>query len=142
MIIVEIDVLANHKYFKVYRQTRPGKPERKLMLAVLVDAVQTYQKFAFSTSIRGQALFREAERWLWSEDSEGVFSFSNICEVFGLDPALFRRGLLKWREKRKRHGSPVKIVQRRSAANRPLKPTFSVPNRASCFSFETRRRDA
>jgi hypothetical protein len=140
MIFIEPDILAPHKYFKVYRQTRPGEPERKLMFAVLVDALQTYQKFAFSTSARGQALFREVETWLWSEDSDGVFSFSNICEVFGLDPGLFRRGLLKKRVTRNRRGPLAKIVQLRSPANRSRRPTFSAPYRASC-SFGRGRRD-
>lgn len=140
MIIDEIDVLASHKHFEVYRQTRPRKPERKLMLAVLVDAVQTYQKFAFSTSIRGQALFREAERWFWNEDSDAGFSFPNICDVFGFDPGLFRRGLLKRRVTRNRRGPLAKIVQLRSPANRSRRPTFSAPYRASC-SFGRGRRD-
>ncbi len=141
MISLETDVLASHKYFNVHRQTKAAEPERKLMFAVLVEAVQTYQKFACSTSARGQALFREAETWLWSENSDGVFSFSNICDVFELDPLLFRRGLLKWRVNRKLRGSPAKITQLRSPANRSLKPMFSTLNRASCITFERRRRD-
>lgn len=141
MINLETDVLASHKYFNVYRQTKPAEPERRLMFAVLVEAVQTYQKFACSTTVRGQALFCEAETWFWDQDYEGVFSFSNICEVFELDPALFRRGLLKWRVNRKLRGSPAKITQLRSPANRSLKPMFSTLNRASCITFERRRRD-
>jgi hypothetical protein len=133
MIIFDIDVLANHYYFKVYRQTKPGEPERKLMFAVLVDAVQTYQKFAFSTSTRGQRLFHETERWFWRDDCDGVFSFCNICDVFGLAPVLFRRGLVRWIMNRKRRGSRAKIVQLRSPEHRSRKPMFSAPNRASAF---------
>ncbi len=142
MILVEIDVLANHNYFKVYRQIKPGESERKLMLAVLVDAVQTYQKFVVSTSTRGKVLFRETETWFWSQDSDGLFSFLHICEVFGFDAALFRRALLKWRENRKTQGWSAKIVQLRSAANRRLKPAVSWQDKtSSSIFFEARQRD-
>jgi hypothetical protein len=129
VIIVEPDVLAPHEYFTAWRQTRFSEPERHLILAVLIDAIQTYQKFAFSRSHRGQAWFREVETWFLSTDSEDVFSFRNICDVLGLDAALFRRGLEKWRLTSKQTGSPKKVFQLRSPANRTLKPTFVARHR-------------
>lgn len=142
MILIEADVLVDEKYFRVYRQTKLGDPEKKLMFAVLLDAIQTYQKFAGSTSYREKALFTEAEAWFWSEDSDRIFSFANICEVFGLDPQLFRRGLRESLMSRKSRRSPAKVVQLRAAANRTRRLTLSGQSRASCFILGKRRRDA
>jgi hypothetical protein len=90
MISIGGDVRIDERYFRVYRQIKRADPERKLMFAVLVDAIQTYQKFAGSESFHGKALYRKEEAWFWSKDSDRVFSFAHICEVFGLNPAFFR----------------------------------------------------
>jgi len=129
MIMLETDVLASHSYLTVHRQLKPGQPERKLMFAVLVEAIQAYQKFAFSSSAHKQALFRDAEKWLWSNASDDVFSFSNICEVFEVNPAFLRCGLVKWRIARRQRELRAKTVQLRSPANRKSKLTFTAPRR-------------
>jgi hypothetical protein len=141
MGIIESDSVIHHTYFNVYRQSKSGGPERNLMLAVLVDAVQTFQKFSFPMSAREKELFRETKEWFWREDSEGLFSFINICEVFGLDPALFRRRLL-WVSNRQGIGSPAPKVQLRVVANRRTTLTSSVENRRDSFALlEKRQRD-
>jgi hypothetical protein len=141
VISIEGDVLIDERYFRVYRQIKPGDPERKLMFATLVDAIQTYQKFADSKSFRGKALFREVEAWFWSEDSDRVFSFANICEVLGLNPAFFRWRLRQLMIIHKRRVSRGKVVQLRPA-NRPRKLTYSGRSGGSCFTLGRERRDA
>jgi hypothetical protein len=133
MISIEADVLIDGKCFKVYRQTKPGAPERKLMFAILVDAIQTYQKFADSKSFRGKALYRKEEAWFWSEDSDRVFSFANICEVFGLNPAFFRWRLRQLTIIHKRRVSRGKVFQLRPVANRPRKQHF--PDRLEALAL-------
>ena len=129
-ILFEPDTLISEKYFKVYRLAKPAEAEKKLMFAVLVEALQTYQKFAFSRSARGQALFHEAETWFWKDEPDGVFSFSSICEVFGLNPPFLRKGLLQWVEGRERRGPPRKI-QLRVRVGRIRTPILSEQRRAS-----------
>jgi hypothetical protein len=129
--LFEPDILISQKYLKIYQQTKRAEPEKKLMLAVFVDALQTYQKFAFSRSARGKALFREAESWFWREKPDCVFSFSSICEVFGLNPPFLRRGLLQWVEDHKRRGASRKRFQLRTGAGRTRKPTLAPERRAS-----------
>jgi hypothetical protein len=141
MISIEASALIDEKYFRVYRQTKLGDPEKKLMFAVLLDAMQTYQKFAGSNSFRGKTLFREAEAWFWSEDYGRVFSFANICEVFGLNPPLFRRGLRQLRMNQKKRTSRGKVVQLRATANRPRKLMSSGRSRASRFTLGKSRHD-
>ena len=128
--LFEPDTLISENYFKIYRLTQPAEAEKKLMFAVLAEALQTYQKFAFSRSLRGQALFHEAKAWFWKEDLNGVFSFSSICEVFGLNPPFLRRGLLQWVEGRERREPPRKILLR-VRVGRIRTPILSEQRRAS-----------
>lgn len=124
-MLIEPHALIGEKHSSVCRQTEPGDSERKLMLAVLVDAIQTYQKFADSKSFGGKALYRQEEAWFWSENSDPAFSFANICQAFGLNPAFFRWRLRQLTILRKARVSRGKVVQFRPAANRPRKLMFS-----------------
>jgi len=129
--LFEPDILISQNYLENYQQTKAAEPEKKLMFAVLVDAVRTYQKFAFSRSDRGNTLFREVEAWFWGERSDCVFSFSSICEVFGLNPPFLRRGLLQWVEDCERRRPRRKIFQLRTVAGRTRKLTLLEESRGS-----------
>jgi hypothetical protein len=133
--MISIGVPTAEKYFRVYRQTKPGDSEKKLMFAVLLDAIRTYQKFALSTSVRRRARFREEAAWFSSEEADRVFSFANICQVFGLDPQLFRRELRRQLMMDRRGGRALpRPVHVRDAGNRTRKLTLSEPARAACFT--------
>lgn len=81
------------------------KPEDKavsqgiqaLMRAVLDDALWTWKKQFITKGRRAQRLAREAEEWFFSENDSWPFSFVNICEALGLDPAYIRQGIRQWR---------------------------------------------
>lgn len=75
------------------------QPEKRLMLAVLEDAVGTYQKYAFSKERNGERLFSEAEDWIESSEKEWPYSFANICDALGLEHEFMRSGLRKWRDR-------------------------------------------
>lgn len=75
------------------------EPEKRLMLAVLKDAVWCFQKYLFAPkSSKHECEFRVAKEWIWEEDSEWLFSFNNICETLGLGTAYMRQGLRRWKE--------------------------------------------
>lgn len=71
----------------------PSTPERRLVAALLEDAVNCFQKYRFAKDRRGRRLFWEAAEWLMGEEGEWAFSFERVCEVLGLDPDCLRRGL-------------------------------------------------
>jgi hypothetical protein len=73
-------------------------PEKRLLLAVLEEAVVTFQRYATEHGRRGRRLFREAEEWMGSEELFWPCSFRNICDVLGLDPGYLRQGLRRWRD--------------------------------------------
>src|SRR5262249_32883704 len=72
-------------------------PEKRLFLAVLEEAVVTFQRYATEQGRRGRRLFREAEEWMGSEELCWPCSFRNICDVLGLDAGYLRQGLRRWR---------------------------------------------
>jgi hypothetical protein len=78
------------------KQIREG--EEGLMLAVLDNAIECFQKYVLAQREREKRLFREAEEWIVEKDSDWFFSFENICETLQLYPDYIRQGLLCWKE--------------------------------------------
>jgi hypothetical protein len=81
-------------------------PEKRLLLAVLEEAVVTFQRYAAEQGRRGRRLFREAEDWMGSEELRWPCSFRNICDVLGLDPGYLREGLRRWRDEQQANPAP------------------------------------
>ncbi len=73
------------------RNARNG--EKRLMIAILEDAVAVYCKHRDPTTSKARRLFRDTQRWLQSDDRQWIFSFERICEALDLDPQWIRRGL-------------------------------------------------
>jgi hypothetical protein len=67
-----------------------SSPERRLLLAILEDAIVCFQKNYPRSPADGNRAFREAEEWIMSERYDGPFSFEHICSVLGLDPSAVR----------------------------------------------------
>ncbi len=83
----------------VYKKSiREG--EERLMLAVLENAVEYFQKYVLARKPRGKQLFQEAEEWFLEKDGEALYSFESICETLGLHPDHVRKGLMVWKEAR------------------------------------------
>ena len=63
--------------------------ERRLMLAVLEDALRTVLNARVGRS--SDAWVRDELRWLMSEDRSHPFAFEVICDVLDLDASWLRR---------------------------------------------------
>src|SRR6185369_10408677 len=72
--------------------------ERRLMLAVLRNALECYQKHLHSTDRTGRELFLEASAWIESTNGHGLFSFESISEALELEPQYLRRRLMLWKQ--------------------------------------------
>jgi hypothetical protein len=72
--------------------------EERLMLAVLENAIEYFQKYVLARNPRGKLLFQEAEDWFLDKASDALFSFESICETLGLNPEHIRKGLMIWKE--------------------------------------------
>jgi hypothetical protein len=77
------------------RSIREG--EEKLMLAVLENATEDFQKYVLASDKRGMELFQDAEHWILETNSPSFFSFENICAHLELDPEYVRRGFMRWK---------------------------------------------
>jgi hypothetical protein len=78
-------------------------PERRLMLAILSDAVECVRKYRDASKLDDRNLFQEAESWLMrpqAPHAEGFFSFEYVCEVLGFDPAAVRDQLRRQKKGR------------------------------------------
>lgn len=93
------DILLPAQYFETTRRKNRLEPEKKLMLAVLEDAIWCFQNCLRAQNKRRKGLFDDAEEWIMEEDADWLFSFQNICDVLGLNPEYMREGLTRWKEK-------------------------------------------
>jgi len=74
----------------------PGKPpqgERRLMLAVLEDAVDCYRTGRWARDPATRLLFAETREWVESTDCRALFSFESICDFLDIDADYVRRRL-------------------------------------------------
>lgn len=101
------DTILPTQYFDRLRRRTEYDGERRLMIAVLEDAVDVYRKLAGARDNRRRALFEDAEAWLESNDRTWIFSFENICDVLGLDSGYLRRGLHAQRRRAAQMGPRV-----------------------------------
>ena len=82
------------QFFDPVRERKSLQAERRLMLAVLEDAINCLQIRKRRHGIKKE-LYEETVDWLKSEDDEDVFSFQNICEVLDIDASKLRSKLLR-----------------------------------------------
>lgn len=67
--------------------------ERRLLLAVLKEAVHTYHRYCQAHTRREQRLFGEVQEWIWARDTDHLYAFESICSYLDLDPNFIRTGL-------------------------------------------------
>jgi len=96
--LFEPDALLPAQFYAAFRGGSAVRGEKRLMLAVLQDALDCYQKYAFSKESHGRQIFVEADQWISCEDRDWYFSFENICETLEISPAYLRRGMQDWRQ--------------------------------------------
>ena len=81
------------QYAELCRGSEPVQPERRLMLAVLSDAIVLFQT-------GGSQLVRrhdvdDAHRWILSDDRRWPYSFVNVCDTLGIAFEPLRRALVR-----------------------------------------------
>ncbi len=74
--------------------------EKRLMLAVLKDAVGCVGLYKSGRGSRSLQAYRAARRWVFAQDQAWPFSFENICLALDLDPVRLRSALCSPREHR------------------------------------------
>jgi hypothetical protein len=93
------ETLSSARFFDDRAAKTLIEAERKLMVAILEDAIQCFQDNFSETHSPRKRLFNDAHRWIFAVKNDWVFSFENICGVWGFEPGYVRKGLAQWREK-------------------------------------------
>lgn len=94
--LFEPEIVLPAQFFTSLRGRAAHNGERRLLLAVLEDAISCFRKHLVAHDNRGRRLFREAQGWIMSDDREYPFSFENICDCLQLDAAYVRQGVRQW----------------------------------------------
>jgi len=92
------DSLLPAQFFAALKQRSQACGERRLMAAILEDAIDCFQKYLWAKDNRSRNLRLEAENWFLSDDDSWPFSFINVCHALDLEPGFLRRGLMSWKE--------------------------------------------
>jgi hypothetical protein len=109
---LEPETVLPSQFFDRFQIDASLQPEKRLMLAVLEDAVGTFQKYATAPGRRARRLFAEAEEWFNSDDGTWPFAFVNVCQAIGLEPLYLRGGLHRWRDGQRSLGAdPAKVLR-------------------------------
>jgi len=96
------DTLVPAQYFVQVGADAASQPEKRLMLAVLEEAIATFQRHLFSETPRGKRLVEEVEVWMAGAGEEWPFSFDNICAALDLEPQCLRAGMDRWKHNERR----------------------------------------
>jgi hypothetical protein len=100
LLLFQPDVLLATEFFEGARRERRADPARKLMLAILEDAVNCLHCYGSNSSETARTLFRDARAWIMDRQNHWIFSFENVCESLQLNPEYIREGLRRWEERR------------------------------------------
>ena len=92
------DAILPMQFFQSLRSKGQFDGERRLMIAILEDAVNCFMKQVHAVDPKARRLYLDAEEWIMAEDPSWFFSFENVCNTLDLDPEYLRAGLLKWRD--------------------------------------------
>jgi hypothetical protein len=93
--IVEPDVFLPSQFYGSGGLSRQLDGEKRLMIAILKDAVECLNKYRGARNSLGNSQYQNALEWIEDEGTEWLFSFNNICDLLGFDPDYLRKVLIK-----------------------------------------------
>jgi len=108
--LLQPDTLLPSQYFAIVKRKGAHGPERRLVAAVLEDAVECYQKHLRARDEKTRQLFLDAEEWICSDDRSWPFSFENVCDLLQINPTYLRRGLFAWKDRQLSNHPRAKVV--------------------------------
>ncbi|MBI2360491.1 MAG: hypothetical protein HYV04_16575 [Deltaproteobacteria bacterium] len=76
------DTLLPAQYFETFRRKAHLEPEKRLMLAVLEDAIACVQKYLTARDHKGKAIFHDAEAWVMGGGQAGGPSESKNLSAY------------------------------------------------------------
>ena len=93
--ILEPDIFLPSQFYGSAGLSRKLEGEKRLMIAVLKDAVECLEKDRGSRNSVARSNYENAIEWVMDNGTDWLFSFANICDLLGFDPQYLRDVLLK-----------------------------------------------
>lgn len=109
--VFEADVVLPAQFWPPPSDAR-AEPEKRLMLAVLEDALGLLLLDARAPAKHRRAAVREATHWLNSDDRSRPFAFAAICDLLGLEAGRVRHAIAAMRSR------PAAFIRKRFQAGR------------------------
>jgi hypothetical protein len=81
------------QYNTLVRKRSAPDGERRLLAAVLKDAMRAFIMNMDGCRPRERRDFMEAYQWFHAKNQSGIFAYEAICEALGLEPEPLRRWL-------------------------------------------------
>ena len=113
-ILLQADIILPSQYFGSIGSVGLSG-EQRLMLAVLVDAINVLQSWQGGGSARKRRNFAEAAQWVNTRGTCHPFSFDSVCDALEIDSELLRSRL------RVLTVRPANSTRRRAVAHLRLK---------------------
>lgn len=115
------DVLTPSQFYGGVRTQHPQTHAvKRLMLAVLEDALRCLQTYIESRKSVDRRTFAEAKTWILDRTAQGPFAFDTICDALEIQPDCLRDGIRQWCTQLS-NGPHSRRLQRRSMRrNEPL----------------------
>ena len=85
------DAVLPSQFYGSRRGSEQAEAEKRLMCAVLKDAIRCSERNLRARSVGARRAFLEAEHWLFKERNGGPFCFEHVCEALGLSSDFVRR---------------------------------------------------
>jgi hypothetical protein len=104
------DIILPSQYFELTGTHRMSS-EQRLLLAVLVDAINILQGWRQAASVRKRNMFAETEQWVFSPGGGQPFSFESVCEGLGIDAKRLRHQLSNLPS----HDKPIRLRLKESS---------------------------
>ena len=93
--ILEPDIFLPSQFYGAGGLSRKLEGEKRLMIAILKDAVECLEKYRVARNGIGRLQYQNAIEWVVDTGTDWLFSFTNICDLLGFDPHYMREELLK-----------------------------------------------
>jgi len=83
--LLQTETILPDQYFDAQVQDERSEPERRLLLAVLEDALITLLQHSGRASAASQRLVVETQSWIASDRRESPFDFAALCDILDLE---------------------------------------------------------
>ncbi len=91
-LLSQTDIILPSQYFGLMGSAGLSG-EQRLMLAVLVDAINVLQSWKGAGGAHKRRNYAEAARWVNTPGTTHPFSFDSVCDALGIDSELLRSRL-------------------------------------------------